>query len=254
MQTATSDQQIAELRRELHYAKQQITRLQNELGAARAEARKRPEEQIQETRLPEPPPPQPSDPEWSAEQKAKASEAIARVRELESLLVHQQAKSSQHAAELEQAKARIDRLQSELRRKSPESEAPSTLELKGMRTKLEQAIAELEKEQEVRRGLQRRLSDKEKPSPRAVALEQLKGMPRSEEEDTSRKREVVIHKLNELGSQIGKLEKHKMNVEDALVAQVCMRIWSLILTPNFLFVSLHRIVCRWSLYKRESPT
>ena len=234
MQTATTDQQIAELRRDLTASRQTVSRLENELNisrnelkAARAEARRRsdtPRPTPPPTPPPRPPPTQAPD-SWSPGRKASAKAAIVRLSEVEAELEAERGRSLQQAEELRQAATREERLRAELQRKpAPPAPPPppGAQELKRMGAELERAKAELEQERETRRALQRRLQAQKAPPDqwKAVGANQLNGTPRDVDEEAARKDKLVIAKLGELGEAMQKMEKHKMSVEDTLYDQV----------------------------------
>eukprot|EP00966_Prymnesium_polylepis_P217958 5043830-Prymnesium_polylepis.1 len=220
MQSATSDQQIAELRRELNASRQTISRLQQELSSARADARRRSD--AAPSRPPPPPTPPPGNASpadsWSPGRKAGATAAMSRVPQLEAELEAERERNRRQADEMRALAASEERLRAELQqRKGAPAPAPpagpSTHELKKLGAELERAKAELEQEREQRRSLQRRLSDRGRPNARAIAAEQIRGTT-TEDDEMARKDAMLIAKLSELGQQMGKMEKQKMSVED----------------------------------------
>jgi hypothetical protein len=228
MSTATSDTKVADLQRNLAATKQTCLRLEHELSAAKAAAagQRREVERLRSaprqrppTPAPEPAPPPPPAPSSPVERyKQKAAAAVARADKLAADL-------QLSRREADDLRLKVAQFEAERASRPPENHVLREAHSKAVAA-LERANADLERERERRRALERRLEDalrsakpsgafrvpEPPPPPRQISEEEERQMA-AEDEETRRK-------IRQLDGRLGKLEHRKESHEHQLVSQV----------------------------------
>ena len=221
MTTATTDAKIAELQRNLAASNNTISRLEHELSSAKASAAaeraRRPQSPRTAPAQPAPPPaPPPAPAPASPGLKASLAAATTRVDQLEAELRTAHGCSNNLRSEVRSLEAELSKLRS----------APSSDMLRASlgkaRSELEFATAELERERERRRSLERRLNDTRKPSG-PFRVPEPPPPPRpfdAEEERIAAEQEAqTLRLLKTLDGRMGKLEHRKETEESRLLRE-----------------------------------